>query len=429
MPTNRRQFIKQTFGAVSVGIIAPGLFINKAFGSSSSSSASDPNRKILVVIEFAGGNDGLNTVIPYSDANYARLRPVLSFKDSELKDAQGRSMILSNELGLHPAMSEIKELYDAGKVAVVSGVGYPNANGSHFESADIWHSAKLTDSRNDGWLGRYAELSLLGKPGLTAIAVEDRLPKTFVSSKVVVPNIPNFDDYGLQTDYQYSENRNNLVNTFLALHQRNLPQGSFANAEMRIGFDAINGALQFREALDDYTTTVTYPDNNSLAEGLQMIAQIIVTMPETSLLYVQIGGFDTHSGQITGDNKITGQHADLLNGFSEAVKAFYDDMTAHGLADNVLMMQWSEFGRRPNENRSRGTDHGTSSNLFVIGNAVHGGLYGRQPSLATTELDDAGNMKFHVDFRSVYTTILNKWLDGDARAVLGGQFEDVGFLG
>jgi uncharacterized protein (DUF1501 family) len=255
------------------------------------------------------------------------------------------------------------------------------------------------------------------------------LPKTLVSSKVVVPNIPNFDAYGLQTDYQYSENRNNLVNTFLALHQRNFPEDSYINREMRIGFDAINGALQFREALENYTTTVDYPDNNSLAEGLQMIAQIIVTMPEASLLYVQIGGFDTHSEQIASGNKTTGQHANLLNAFSEAVKAFYDDMAAHGLADNVLIMQWSEFGRRPNENKSMGTDHGTSSNLFIIGNAMHGGLYGRQPSLATTELNGEGNMKFHVDFRSVYATMLNKWLNSDAQAVLGGQFEDVGFLG
>jgi uncharacterized protein (DUF1501 family) len=437
MPTNRRQFIKQTFGAVTVGMIAPGVFINTARANPAPNRearnrdglAVDANRRILVIIEFSGGNDGLNTVIPYADSRYASLRPALAFKDSELKDAAGRSMILSNQLGLHPAMSKIKGLYDDGKVAIISGVGYPNANGSHFESADIWHSAKVTDNRNDGWLGRYADLALVGRPGLSAIAVDDRLPKTFVSTNVVVPNIPNFDDYGLRTDDQYSDNRNNLVNTFLALHQRNFPADSFINAEMRIGFDAVNGALQFRSALDNYTSTVNYPDNNSLADGLQMIAQIITTMPESSLLYVQIGGFDTHSNQIASNNKAAGQHADLLFDFSEAVKAFYDDMNEHALADNVLLLQWSEFGRRPNENKSFGTDHGTASNLFVIGNAVHGGLYGRQPSLAVADLDDAGNLKFNVDFRSVYATILDKWLTSDSRAVLGGQFENLGFLG
>jgi uncharacterized protein (DUF1501 family) len=427
MPTNRRQFIKQTFGAVSVGLIAPSIFINTA--RANAAFATDPNRKILVIIEFSGGNDGLNTVIPYTDTRYASLRSQLAFKETELKDAQGRSTIISNALGLHPSMSKIKGLYDEGKVAVVTGVGYPNPNGSHFESADIWHSANLTDNRKDGWLGRYADIALLGKPGLTAIAVEDRLPKTLLSSKVVVPNIPSFDDYGLQTDYQYYENRNNLLNTFLALHQRDFPANSFLSEEMRIGFDAVNGALQFREALDNYSTTVKYPENNGLAEGLQMIAQIITTMPDASLLYVQMGGFDTHSDQIANGNKTAGQHANLLGNFSEAVKAFYDDMAAHGLADNVLLMQWSEFGRRPNENKSLGTDHGTSSNLFVIGNGVRGGIYGRQPSLATTDLDDAGNMKFHVDFRSIYATILDKWLQGDSKAVLGGQFENVGFLG
>lgn len=432
MPTNRRQFIKQTFGAVSVGMIAPSLFINTARANTSAQQeafAVDANRRVLVIIEFSGGNDGLNTVIPYADSRYASLRPVMAFKDSELKDAAGRSMILSNQLGLHPAMSKIKGLYDEGKVAIVSGVGYPNANGSHFESADIWHSAKLTDSRSDGWLGRYADIALLGKPGLSAIAIEDRLPKTLVSANVVMSNIPNFDEYGLRTDEQYSENRTNLVNTFLALHQRNFPAGSFLNEEMRIGFDAVNSALEFRSALDHYSSSVKYPENNSLAEGLQMLAQIITTMPESTLLYVQMGGFDTHSDQVNGGNKAAGQHADLLGDFSEAVKAFSDDMSEHGLADNVLLMQWSEFGRRPNENKSLGTDHGTASNLFVIGNAVRGGLYGSQPSLAVTDLDDAGNLKFNVDFRAVYATILDKWLRSESRAVLGGQFENVGFLG
>jgi uncharacterized protein (DUF1501 family) len=162
---------------------------------------------------------------------------------------------------------------------------------------------------------------------------------------------------------------------------------------------------------------------------LRMLAQVITTIPDVSLLYLQMGGFDTHSDQVDGNDKLAGQHANLLRDFSDAADAFYRDLIEHGLADKVLMLQWSEFGRRPDENDSFGTDHGTAAPLLVIGNAVSGGLYGQQPSLAVTDLDDAENMKFAVDFRSVYATILNKWLLGDARQVLGRDFENVGFLG
>ncbi len=317
MPINRRQFIKQSLGAVSVGLMMPRVFFGRAFPT-------DSDRRVLVIIEFAGGNDGLNTVIPYADSRYASLRPTLSFKDSELKDAQGRSTIISDELGLHPSMGRIKELYDAGKVAIVLGVGYPDPTGSHFESADIWHTGKREGIRRDGWLGRYAEQALLGSAGLPAIAVDDRLPKTFSSARFVVPNIPNFEDYGLQTDDHYPDNRNNKINTLLALHNRGLAPDSFVGRQARIGLDALTGSLQFRSALDTYTSTVEYPENNGLADGLRMLAQIITTIPEANLLYLQMGGFDTHSTQINPEDKFAGQHASLLQDFSDGVKAFHE---------------------------------------------------------------------------------------------------------
>lgn len=425
MPTNRRLFIKQSLTAVSAGLVMPRIFFSTANAQSPQSPA---GRRVLVIIELSGGNDGLNTVIPYSDARYYSLRPMLGIKDSELKDAQGNSTIISDQLGLHPAMGKLKKMYDAGKVAIVLGAGYPEPSGSHFESADIWHAGRREEVRVDGWLGRYADDTLLGRPGLTAIAVDDRLPKTLLSTKVVVPSVPNFEDYGVQTDDYYPDNRANKLNTLLQLHQRSFAGGSFIDTQARIGFDAINGAIQFREALDDYTSTIEYPDNNGLANGLQMLARVITTIPEVSLLYLQMGGFDTHSDQAEAGNKLAGQHAGLLQDFSDAVDAFYRDLVEHELADKVIVMQWSEFGRRPDENKSLGTDHGTASSLFVIGDGVRGGLYGEQPSLAATALDDADNMKFTVDFRSVYATVLNKWLNGDARRVLGHDFADVGFL-
>jgi uncharacterized protein (DUF1501 family) len=423
MATTRRQFIKRGLGMVTVSVALPQVWLSGA-----RAETSDPDRKILIVLEMLGGNDGLNTVIPYTDSRYYSFRPTLGIKEAELKDAQGRSTIISDRFGLHPSMGQMKALYDAGKVAIVSGVGYPEPSLSHFLSADIWHTTNLT-GKGDGWLGRYSETALAGQPGLSAVSIGARPPKTFTSSKVVVPNIFNFDLYSFQTDQKYAGNRSRKLDTFNALYSRSFPEDSFAGAVSNIGLDAVTGASRIGLAPAAYRSTVVYPANNPLAAGLKMLAQIITAIPEARLLYVQMGFFDHHGQQIAGaTSKLTGQHATLLQYFSDGVKAFYDDMIEHELADKVMIMQWSEFGRRPNENNSLGTDHGTSSSLFIIGNPVAGGLYGQQPSLEATALDEAGNMKFTVDFRSVYATVIDRWLGGDSREVLGASFENVGFI-
>ncbi|HJZ68521.1 MAG TPA: DUF1501 domain-containing protein [Blastocatellia bacterium] len=427
MPTTRRQFIKRSAAMVSVGVVMPKLWIREA-----RSQTAAANRRILVIIQLAGGNDGLNTVVPYTDSRYYSQRPTLSFRDSELKDKNGHSTIISNEFGLHPALSEIRDLYLSGRVAVTLGAGYPNPNLSHFLSMDIWHTASLTGLGSEGWLGKYADVALVGKAGLPASSVGGVLPKSLYSNEVVIPSILNFALYDFVTDFNYPGDSNNQLNTFQRTAGRSLPTDSYNGAINSIGLEAVRGALQVKSSVANYSSSVTYAPDNPLAQGMKMLAQIITTIPEASLLYVTLGGFDHHSDQISHPNnradKFSGQHAGLLRWFSDAVKTFYDDMAQHGLGDNVLMMQWSEFGRRPNENDSFGTDHGTAAPLFVIGNSVRGGLYGQQPSLATTNLDSAGNMKFTVDFRSVYATVLDGWLGVDSKTVLGGSFENVGFV-
>jgi uncharacterized protein (DUF1501 family) len=426
MPTDRRTFIKQAFGAVSIGAFMPRLWLGEARGQGSP----DARRRILVIIELAGGNDGLNTVIPFTNSRYLSQRPTLGFKEADLKDAAGRSTIISDQFALHPSLGKLKELYDAGKVAAVLGVGYPSPNLSHFVSADIWHTTNVENGRGEGWLGRYAEQAYAGRSGLNAAAITRPLPRTLFSNHVVVPSITNFATYGLQTDAKYPANRDRKIQAFMDVHNRSLAAESFLGGATNIGRDAVLGAFQINQAINNYRSNVTYPANNPMATVLRMLAQLIVTIPEVSLLYAVLGGFDTHARQIDNQNdRLTGFHASLLGFFSDGVKAFYDDMAEHGLADQTLVMQWSEFGRRPEENNSVGTDHGTASTMFVIGDAVRGGLYGEQPSLAAADLDTAGNMKFKVDFRSVYATVLDGWLGADSKSVLGAQFENVGFFG
>jgi uncharacterized protein (DUF1501 family) len=427
MPTTRRQFIKRGAGLVTLSMVMPKMWLTEA------RAQGNAGRRIFVVIQLGGGNDGLNTVIPYTDSRYYSLRPSISFKDTELKDAQGNSTIISNEFGLHPELSEIKGLFDQGKVAIVKGAGYQNSSLSHFLGMDIWHTANTNGGSGDGWLGKYADQALAGKSGLSAVSIGGTLPKSFFADKVVIPSISNFTTYTYQTDQRNQGDRNNQINTFSANSSRSHPAGSFLEAIAGTGLDAVQGAAQVQSSVGQYTSPITYPENNPLAAALRMAAQLITTIPEANLLYVTLGGFDHHSQEIGNqaepNNKLVGQHATLLSHFSEGVKAFYDDMAAHNLADKVLMMQWSEFGRRPNEDASFGTDHGTAAPMFIIGDPVQGGFYGEQPSLAVTELDQAGNLKFKVDFRAVYATILDRWLQADSESILGALYENVGFLG
>ncbi|HXG63470.1 MAG TPA: DUF1501 domain-containing protein [Blastocatellia bacterium] len=425
MPTTRRQFIKLGAGMVTVGMVMPGVWLREA-------RAQSAERRIFVVIQLDGGNDGLNTVIPYTDARYYSLRPALSFKDTELKDAQGNSTIISSEFGLHPELSDIKKLYDQNKVAIVLGVGYPNPNLSHFVSKDIWHTGELTGRAGEGWLGRYADIALVNETGFVAAAIGG-LPKSLFAEKAVIPNISNFANYTFQTDPRHAGDKNNKLNTFGKNYSRSFPAGSYLAELTRAGDGAVDGAALVQESVARYASTVTYPGPpNPLAPALKMVAQLATTIPTADLFYVQMGGFDHHSDQIGSQqeptNKLIGRHVNLLRYFSQAVNAFYADMAEHGLADKTVMMQLSEFGRRPNENASFGTDHGTSNVMFIIGDPVKGGLYGDQPSLEAMQLDDAGNQRFAVDFRQVYATMLDKWLGVDSREVLGSPFGNLSFL-
>ena len=429
MPITRRQFIKRSAATVTVGMFAPHWLAGGARGQQ---VAATTGRR-FVIIQLAGGNDGLNTVVPYADARYAALRPKLALKESELKTASGASTMISDQLALHPALGDIKALYDAGRVAIVQGVGYPNYSLSHFRSMDIWHTADLSGLASRGWLGHFADLAFVGQSPLSAISIGSLdLPKSLYAARFVVPNILNLDLYNFITDPAYPGDYNNQLNAFNVAAARSFAGDSLIGAVNKTAFESVSGAQQVQQAAGAYRSSVIYPTDNPLALGLKLTAQLLTTVPEAVILYVRLDSFDHHSDQIANHSgqpdRLAGQHFNLLRWFSQAVKLFCDDLTEHGLADRTVIMQWSEFGRQPNENASLGTDHGSAAPLFIIGNPVQGGLYGKQPSLAATALDVIGNLVFEVDFRAVYATILDRWLGANPAEVLGASYENIGFL-
>ena len=428
MATTRRQFIKRGAGAVSAGLLMPHVLFARR-----GTEAGD-GRRILVVIQLTGGNDGLNTVIPYTDARYYALRPTLGFKAEELKDADGRSTLLNGEFGLHPALKEFKQFYDAGKLAIVLGVGYPDADLSHAISTDVWQTAEISGARRFGWLGRYADHALLGKSDFAGLAIgSSYMPRAFLGEKRAVPLINRLGESSFAVNFtpEYA----NFTTTLRALYSREAPAGSFKDAILQATRGADRGGENLQAALARYQSNVVYPAGNPLAQALRSVAVLAAGLPDSYLFHVSYPCFfDTHSRQVGTDadgyrNKSLGYHALDLGRLSEAVKVFYDDMTGQGLADNLLLMTYSEFGRRPNENASLGTDHGTASNLFVLGDRVNGDFYGRQPSLATTELDGEGNPRFTTDFRSVYATVIDNWLaEIDSAQVLGARYPHLDFI-
>jgi hypothetical protein len=246
MPVTRRQFIKRSGGMVTVGLVLPKVWLGEARGQQTSFN---PNRK-FVVIQLAGGNDGFNTVIPYTDTRYYSLRPTLSFKETELKDLNGRSTMLNDgPFGLHPAMSEIKELYDQRKVAIVLGVGYPNPTLSHFLSMDIWHTADTSGLASRGWLGKYADIALVGRPSLSAASIGSlELPKSLSASNVVVPSIVNFSLYNFLADPNYSGDYRNQLSAFNENASRSFPLDTFLGAINKTAFESVQGAQQVQSS-------------------------------------------------------------------------------------------------------------------------------------------------------------------------------------
>ena len=420
MQIKRREFLK-TFSLLSTAVWAPTFLVEgvRAAGASSRPLLQGTGNRILVVVELAGGCDGLNTIVPYSNDFYYNARPGLAIPSTDI-------LPLNDELGLHPSMAGVKQLYDEGRVAIVNGVGYPNPNRSHFRSRDIWHTAEPDEIGSDGWLASYLDEYDTGDP-LQGLNVGGGVPKSLISSEGASASIQSIDTYKLESDPRYpgdTDAKNAAFQAIIGQPQSSYPLQQFVTQTV---LDATLSSAQLLEGQDTYASTIEYP-NSAFATSLRTVAQIIAADLGVTVFYARLGGFDTHGNQVQAGSPLLGTHATLLDTFSGALSSFMADLRELGRAEDAMVMSFSEFGRRLSENGSLGTDHGTANQMFLFGDSINAGLHGSYPSLSPENLDNVGDMVFGTDFRSVYATVLENWLGADSELLLGEPMELLDFV-
>ena len=367
---------------------------------------------ILVVIQLTGGNDYLNTLIPYGDPLYYDNRSNVAIPAEEV-------LPLDGHFGFHPAAAPMKDLYDQGKVAIINGVGYPNPNRSHFRSMDIWHTCEPDKVGTEGWLGRVIrDLDPRAENVLTGVNFGRGLPRALALSGVPVASVAVLETYGVLTGISEEPDRSEALDVFARMYAPTLGSGPVMEYLGQTGLDALKGADILKTAPEKYHTEIEYADS-PIGRNLQGISKVLTAGLGTRIFYTQHGGYDTHANQGP-------VHPKLWAELSQGVSDFYADLRAHDMADNVLMFVFTEFGRRVRDNGS-GTDHGSGGLALAIGDPVKGGMYSEYPSLKDEALLE-GDLHFNMDYRGVYGTMVEKWLGLDANAVTGGNFEQLDFV-
>ncbi len=367
---------------------------------------------VLVVLQLTGGNDYLNTVVPYTDSRYYDYRPTVRIHEDQV-------LRLDDEVGLHPSMGPIEQMYAQGDVAIVHGVGYQNSPRSHFRSMDIWHTCEPDTLGTEGWLGRVVrELDPNKENVVTAVSMGPSLFRALALPGVPVACVDDLDNYGLLTTISDERRREKLLERYKRLYAPAIGSGPVMDFLGRTGLESLQGADILSVAPERYTSSVEYADN-PIARKLKGIAQVHLADLGTRVFYADHGSFDTHSNQ-------PGVHAMLWRDVSTAVQDFFDDLREHDASDNVVMLLFSEFGRRTHDNGS-GTDHGAAGPTFIVGDRVKGGQYSEYPSTRPEDLEQ-GDLVPNTDFRGVYSTLLEDWMDLEASPIVNGAFEKPAFL-
>lgn len=372
----------------------------------------------LVVLQLVGANDYLNTVVPYANPLYYDNRPTVHIREDHV-------LHIDDQVGFHPNMRAVKRLYDEGKVAIIHGIGYPNPNYSHFRSMDIWYTCEPEKVSSEGWLGKAVrDLDPKGENVLTAVNFGRGMPRALALSGVPVASVAQLDSYGILTSLS-GPTRPVALETFTRMYTGPGRGDEVLRYLGQTGLDAQKGADILRSAVTKYASTVPYPEGNPVAANLKGVAQVKLADLGTRIFYTAHGSFDTHATELP-------VHAKLWTDVDTAIDAFFQDLRAHDAADDMVMLLWTEFGRRVRDNGS-GTDHGAGGVAFVIGERVKGGMYGEYPSLRDADLTQQkegmfGNLRFSYDFRGLYATILERWLGLDAKLIVGGAFEQLPFI-
>jgi uncharacterized protein (DUF1501 family) len=413
MAMTRREFVRGGVAAFTFGFAAPAFLSELAV-------AQGQSRRNLVVLYLSGGNDALSTLVPYRDPQYFARRPTLAVPASNVlqigTDGAGRV------LGLHPRLTGLRSIYNAGRLALVQRTGYPNSSRSHFLGTDIWSTADPSAPQGAGWLGRYLDTLPSPIDPLTAWSTVRETPRTLLARTVGVPSIPNVQQYAFASpnggsDAIAARDSAIRISSHLPVDR---PHLAFVNSTAQAAFATLDRVAQ----VGTYRPTVQYP-NNGLSDALRTVAGAMANGVGTRVFWVQTGGFDTHALQRT--NLANGTYSNLMGTLDAALFAFYTDLQNQGLLNDTLLVQFSEFGRRINENGSQGTDHGAAGLMMLLGGSVRGGIYGSAPDLRAAPdnptLENGGNdVRHETDFRSVYAAVIDRWLGADSVRVLGNDF-------
>ena len=365
---------------------------------------------VLVVVQLSGGNDFMNTVVPYTAGIYYDSRPVIGLKEDEV-------LPIHDTLAWNPNCAPLQSMYEAGEIAVVQGIGYPNSNRSHFRAMDIWHTCEPVEIGTEGWAGRVIrELDPGGHNVLTGVSVGKGLPRAMAVPGVPVTSFDNLDTYGLLTGIDDAQRRTAALEVFKGMYGHEVGAGMVMDYLSQTGLNVISGTAELKKAKTGYSSTVEYGES-AIAGSLRDVARVHLAGLGTRVFYTAHGGYDNHANEVP-------DHPKLLADLSSAISSFFQDLRAHDASSEVTMLVFTEFGRRIRDNAS-GTDHGSGGGAFIVGDHVKGGLYAQYPSLDPSRWVHGEDMEHTIDFRGIYGTVLEQWMGLDPTEIVGGHFEQI----
>jgi uncharacterized protein (DUF1501 family) len=365
---------------------------------------------ILVVVQLTGGNDFMNTVVPYSNGHYYDARKKVLIREDQV-------LPINDQLGINAHAAPFKRLYDEGKMAIVQGIGYPNSNRSHFRRMDIWHTCEPDRVGSEGWAAlAVRELDPRAENVLTGVNIGMGLPRAMAVTGVPVTSVGDLEGYGVMNRLQQMTLRDKSIEAFQDIYSQAIGTGAVSEYIGKTGIDILKGADLLAHVADRYASTVEYADNG-IAKNLRNVARIHLANLGTRIFYTAHGGYDTHANEMPS-------HPKLMQDLSGAIASFLDDLEAHDAADNVTVLVFTEFGRRMRDNGS-GTDHGSGGGAFLFGSRVEGGLYAEYPSLDPSDWEHGEDLKHTIDFRGIYGTVLEQWLGVEAEPIVKGRFEQI----